>query len=330
MTGGVPSEVFPLQRIEIEPSTGRRRHLLLPYLLPLALTVGIAAGGQPAPRPSAHGLVAEAATRTRAAVPSPVAPGETRPETTHDSSSSVPATVAPRPQSGRAEGGVRDGDGAEPRLVPASTTSGTWAVIVGINDYAGTGDLHFAEADASDMAQALVGLGTPADHIRHLAGAAATGPGVRAALDWLVAEADPEALAVVFFAGHVRREGASAESLRLADGELLSDAELASRLQGLRARRAWITVAACFGGGFVEVLAPGRVLTAAAPASEKAYETTEYDRSFLVQFMVREALIEGRSAPTVQDAFAYAAARPRHEFRPVQFEMDAPRIDLRS
>ena len=244
----------------------------------------------------------------------------------------APATTpvthaAPRPRPAR----VGPGPVAAAQAAPApAPPGGTWAVVIGVNDYARGEDLHFAEADAQDVATALSGLGTQADHLRVLTGPAATGSAVRAAIDWLVAHAGPDALAVVFFAGHVRRLGPGAEGLRLADESVLADSELAERLAGLRSRRVWITVAGCFGGGFTEVLAPGRVLTAAAAAGEYAYETTEFDRSYLVRFMIREALIERRSAPTVQDAFAYAAARQRHDFRPVQFEMDAPVMDLRS
>jgi hypothetical protein len=201
-------------------------------------------------------------------------------------------------------------------------------VIIGINDYPGSDDLHFADQDAGDMSDALVGLGVPSSQIRLLVGDVATGPTVRAALDWLVANAGPDALAVVFFAGHVRKTG-GAEAFRLADDDSLSDSELASRLQPLRAHRAWIAVASCFGGGFTEVLAPGRILTAAASADEYAYETTEFNRSYLVEYMVREAIIQHRTAPTVQDAFAYAAARQRSGFHPVQYEMNAPVLDLR-
>ena len=180
------------------------------------------------------------------------------------------------------------------------------------------------------MADALTGLGVPGGQIRLLAEGAATRGSVHGALDWLVANAGPDALAVVFFAGHVGKSG-GAEELRLVDGGL-RDTELARRLERLQARRAWVVVAGCFGGGFTEVLAPGRVLTGAAGPDQNAYESTEFNRSYLVQYMVRRALIERRSEPTVQAAFAYADAalgREHPEHRPVQFEMHAPPLDLR-
>jgi hypothetical protein len=199
---------------------------------------------------------------------------------------------------------------------------------VGANHYPQAHDLQFAEADAHGVADALTGLGVPRNQITLLTGATATGPTMRAALDWLVANAGPDALAVVFFAGHVSQERRGGETLRLPDNGKITDAELAARLRSLQARRAWIAVAGCHGGGFTEVLAPGRILTGASAANEEAYETSTYNRSYLVQYMIREAIMEGRTAPTVQAAFAYAAAR-QAEHHPVQFEMDAPPLDLR-
>ena len=302
---------------------------LLPYCLPLLGVVALLAGAQPGADAAATEVTAGVAATgapTSPPVPATAPPGTVAPAPP-TTSPPAPARVATTPPAPRT---------APPPATPGQPApapqlaGGTWAVVIGVNDYPRAADLHFAEADAQDVATALSGLGTQADHLRMLTGAAATGPAVRAALDWLVAHAGPDALAVVFFAGHVRRLGPGSEGLGLADESVLADSELAERLAGLHARRAWITVAACFGGGFTEVLAPGRVLTGAAAAGENAYETTEFDRSYLVRYMIREALIERRSAPTVQDAFAYAAARQRHDFRPVQFEMDAPVMDLRS
>jgi hypothetical protein len=216
-----------------------------------------------------------------------------------------------------------------PRPPVAAAGRGTWALVVGIDNYPGPYDLRFAEADARDVTDALTGVGVPRNQIILLTGAAATGPGLRAAFDWLVANAGPEALAVFFFAGHVSKQRSGSEALRLPDNGSIADTEVAARLGPLHARRAWIAVASCYGGGFTEALAPGRVLTGAAGKNEKSYETATYNRSYLVQYMIREAIIERRTAPTVQDAFAYAAARQGAEHHPVQFEMEAPPLDLR-
>ncbi|HVL93096.1 MAG TPA: caspase family protein [Acidimicrobiales bacterium] len=220
-----------------------------------------------------------------------------------------------------------------PAIAGAAPTGGTWAVVIGIDDYPGTGnDLKSAVNDADDMVTALAGLGVPAEHRLVLRNRQATADGIRGALDWLIARSGEDALAVLFFSGHVRKLGPSTEALVGADGAVLADDELAERLGALAARQAWVAVAGCYGGGFTEVLAPGRVLTGAAPADALAFESSLYNRSYLGQFMIREALIEGRAPGSVQAAFAYANRQLalRHPGRQlVQFDLLGTALDLR-
>ncbi len=196
--------------------------------------------------------------------------------------------------------------GAFDDVVPAG---GVWAVVIGINDYPGTRhDLRSAVADADDVDRALAQFGVAASRRLVLRDREATARSIRLAAQWLVAHAGPDATAVFFFAGHVRKLAAETEAMVGADGQLVTDAELADALRPLQAARAWIVIAACYGGGFTEVLAPGRVLTAAADADSLAYENSYFGRSYLVQYMVREAMIERRAPGSVQRAFAYAEA----------------------
>jgi hypothetical protein len=205
-------------------------------------------------------------------------------------------------------------------------------VVVGINDYPGTQhDLKGATADAQDVDAALAHFGVPRGNRLLLRDRQATGPAIRSAVDWLAARAGPDAVAVFFFAGHVRRIGAGREALVAADRQTIADEELAARLDALEARRAWIGVAACYGGGFAEVLKPGWVLTAAAD-DEIAYENTQLGRSYLVEYMVRRAMLDGRAPQSVEAAFAYARAEidRLHPGRsPVQVDTDAADVDLR-
>lgn len=216
---------------------------------------------------------------------------------------------------------------------PTGAGTGTWAVIIGINDYPGsTPDLRSAVNDADDMDQALAGMGVPADHRLVLRDRQATAGGIRDATGWLVAHAGPDANAVFFYAGHVRKVGATSESLLAADGALVGDKELGNRLAPLPARRAWIVIAGCYGGGFTELLAPGRILTGGASANGLAYESSGLGRSYLVQYMVREAMIERRAPESVQASFAFAVdalAREHPDRQPVQIDQAGSALDLR-
>ena len=219
------------------------------------------------------------------------------------------------------------------RFADVRPTGGTWAVMVGINDYPGTRhDLQSARQDAEEVDTALARLGVPGSNRLLIRDAQATAPTLRRALDWLQAHAAEDAVVVFFYAGHVRKVGDGREALVAADGAVVHDADLASMMSSVRARQGWVAIAACFGGGFTEVLRPGWVLTGAAAAGEVAYENEQLGRSYLVEYMVRRAMIE-HGEVTVEAAFAWAHAalsREHPDRVPVQFDHGPRDIDLRS
>lgn len=212
--------------------------------------------------------------------------------------------------------------GPPPAAVPPPTQlaatsssggSGVWAVIIGIDDYPGTRyDLRAAGNDATDMDAALARFGVPAQQRLRLGGGAATATNVRRSLRWLTERAGPEATAVFFYAGHVRKTQGH-EVLVGADGATVPDTEVAELLRPLRARATWIVIAACYGGGFTEVLGPNRILMAAAPADQLAYESPELGRSYLVEYLVRRAMLMGQADRSVEHAYAWAVAALRRE-----------------
>jgi hypothetical protein len=222
---------------------------------------------------------------------------------------------------------------ADPPAAARRSPSGTgvWAVMIGINDYPGQArDLQQAGNDAGAVSRALSRYGVPLRQQLLLREGQADLARVHAALDWLVANAGPRATAVFFFAGHVRKGGPGRQAMVTADGRSLTDRALAAKLGRLRAPRAWLVFASCYGGGFDEVLRPGRVLTAAADGNSLAYEASALGHSYLVSYMVEEAMIGRRADQSVESAFAWAvrALRREHPNRvPVQY--DRVRGDLR-
>jgi hypothetical protein len=241
---------------------------------------------------------------------------------------SHPVRVARSPVTVETAAATTSGPGASPvtsppRPLPAARPGGgLWAVVIGIDDYPGRGrDLRSARNDAKDADQLLDRLAIPDRRRIDLVDARATVAGIRRALDWL-ATGGPDRTVVFFFAGHVRRLAPGVEALVAADGRVLADRELAARLGRVAARRMWIVIAGCYAGGFTEVVAPGRILTAAAPADRLAYESTALGRSYLSEYLVRRGLLAGRAA-TVEGAFAWARAALRREHPnrlPVQFD----------
>jgi hypothetical protein len=209
---------------------------------------------------------------------------------------------------------------------------GTWALIIGINDYPGVRyDLRSAVNDANDTNEALAKLGVTNDRRLVLRDRQADADTIRAALDWLGAHAGPDATMVFFYAGHVQKLDARTEALVGADGGVIPDVELAAMLDRSAARRAWVVLAACYSGGFTEVVKPGRILTAAAPSDRVAYENESFGRSYLVEYMIRRAML-GNDITTVEGAFAWATAELRRDFPdrlPVQQDSVGGDLDLK-
>lgn len=209
---------------------------------------------------------------------------------------------------------------------------GTWAVLVGINDYpGGRYDLRSAVNDVGDVNEALARMGVPGSRRLMIKDGQATADVIRTAMEWLVAHASPDATAVFFYAGHVRKVGGS-EAIVAADGRLVMDSELGEQMSRLRARQAWIGIAACYGGGFTEMLGPNRVLTAAAAANRLAYENLDFGRSYMVEYMIRRGWLGQQAGITVEEAFEYARRELSASYPsrvPVQVDNLQGMLDLR-
>lgn len=206
---------------------------------------------------------------------------------------------------------------------PGPKESGVWAVVVGIDDYPGTdADLRAAVADARDVDSALAAYGVPASRRLVLLDKQATADNIRGALAWLVGRASQDSTVAFFYSGHVRqvagdpdRDGEAVdEALVAADGDNVYDGQVADLLQGLEARSTWLGIAACYGAGFDDALAPGRVLTAAAGENDVAYENSSLGHSYMVEYMVRRAMLQGKAPSSVQESFAWARAQIARDY----------------
>jgi hypothetical protein len=208
-----------------------------------------------------------------------------------------------------------------------------YGVIIGINQYPGsTSDLRGAVPDAEDMSDVLAFNGVPEANVRTLLDGSASTRDVNDALQWLVDMATADATVVLFYAGHVRKLNDQTEAIVASDGGVLPDWYLAKQIEGLRAHNVWVVMAACYGGGFTELLAPGRVLTAAADANSLAYENDSFGRSYLDEYLIHQALLEGKGGgPTAQQAFAYAQAGLQRDYPDralTQFDQSTEAISL--
>lgn len=263
---------------------------------------------------AADGAVELAAPGAEATAPAPATPPEPPPAEPAPAPPSVekpivappvfsdrPARVARAPRALTTPAGPKEG--------------GVWAVVIGIDDYPGSdADLRAAAADARDVDAALAAYGVPAARRILMLDHNASAANIRGSLAWLTRNASPDATVVFFYSGHVRHVGgdmdndgeAVDEAMVGADGNHVLDGEMADIFRGLEARSAWIGIAACYGGGFDDAIAAGRLLTAAAAEGDLAYENSALGHSYLVEYMVRRAMLQAKAPGSVQEAFAWA------------------------
>jgi hypothetical protein len=285
--------------------------------LSLVALVGVAGRGDP--RPAVTAISSEIdSTRTPALEPAAVSaraaspPGTTAAPT---ASTVPPATAAPPPQAGGTGGGSAPQTRARAvttRALPPGSP-GTWAVVMGIDDYHGNGNLQAGVADANEIVATLIDSGVPGQNILLLRNNEVTPTAIVAAADWLVDHAGEDGLAVFAWAGHVRAIDADTEALATGNGGLVTDETLATHLRQLRSRRSWFLIAGCYGGGFTEILGPGRLLTAASTENREAYENSLLGHSYVVEYVIRRGIHRRESPRVVNAAVGWAQQRIRKE-----------------
>jgi hypothetical protein len=198
------------------------------------------------------------------------------------------------------------------RALPPGT-GGTWAVVLGVDDYQGNGNLQAGVADANEIVATLLDADVPGDHILLLRNWEVTPASITAAADWLVDHVGEDGLAMFAWAGHVRALGPTTEALATGNGGLVTDVTLAAHLRQLRSRRSWFLIAGCYGGGFNEILGPGRLLTAASTADHEAYENTLLGHSYVVEYVVRRGLHRREGPRVISGAVAWAQQKIQKE-----------------
>ena len=147
-------------------------------------------------------------------------------------------------------------------LLAATFTQGH-ALVIGIANYPNVSPLPAVVLkDGRDLAACLmdrVSCGYPAANVVQLLDGAATGAGIRTALDDLAARTGPDDTAIVFFSGHgahtatagIEQHYLIPYDCQLTDlpGTTLNGAEITSRLRAIKAGRLLVFFDCCHSGG---------------------------------------------------------------------------------
>jgi hypothetical protein len=300
----------------------------------------------PAPAPPAPAPVQPAPQAVRvqtvdvADAPAPApAPAAPRPARQPRAQAAQPAAAKPRAQAAaaRAPAGRSDSErifAAEfPQQAQARAgddpASNAWAVLVGVNQYAGrTVDNIGSSQDAQVLADLLIAKGWRADHIVVLRDGNATHDRIVRALEWLARSTNEQSKVVFSFSGHVRQNKRGPanpdgdgeqldEGLWASDNRYVWDADLSRMLAAVRARQLWATIQGCEAAGFNDpgMEGPGRLVTYSSREDQKSYEDPEVSQSVMGNYFFREGLRDGYGDGngdgriSVQEAFNWATPR---------------------
>jgi hypothetical protein len=200
-----------------------------------------------------------------------------------------------------------------------------WALIIGLNDYAGsTASNVGSRQDAESLTTYLEKLHWRKDHIlliRDLQGSASH---ILQAMQWLASKTTSNSIVIFHYAGHENWTSANqgdGESRNVAiwaaDNHLIYDGTVGKYLGKVRAKQMWIDFATCRAAGFNDagMRKAGRIITYSSTANELSYEDADLHHSVfgwysIVQGMVNkhaDANKDGKVA--VEEAYNYAKKR---------------------
>jgi hypothetical protein len=191
------------------------------------------------------------------------------------------------------------------------------ALVVGINEFQGrTRPNVAAVGDAMDVREALMRAGWADHQIRMLVNGQATASAMRAGLQWLSENKDPESYSVFFYSGHTKQMGGDPdhdgedldEFLWPHDNQFISDGELSNYLKGIGGH-AWIGIAACEAAGFDDgVNSEKRIFTAASAEHEKGYEYPAWNNSIWTGLFIDQGMLQGRADANSDGTVTFAEA----------------------
>jgi hypothetical protein len=175
------------------------------------------------------------------------------------------------------------------------------ALIVGIDDNDPSNPLLGADADATNMRNALLKYGFGPSDVVVLLDGQATHARILSELQRLVARTPPDGVAVFAAASH-----GAGTSFRTAEGARLYASELGRYLGRIRAP-VWTALAMCYAAGFAVpgVVGPNRIATFSSAANQLTYELGGVG-SELYYAMVKQGMIDAGAPRSVESAFNFA------------------------
>src|SRR6185503_2156258 len=187
---------------------------------------------------------------------------------------------------------------------PADPATNYWALLIGINDYAGsTKDNVGSYQDARELRKYLLGRHWHSDHIVLLANRQATASMIIQSIRWLASKTNGSSVVVFNYSGHEKPFRTTADGdneardigLWASDNRFILDGDLSREMNKVRASRMWINFAVCRAQGFNDkgMIKSGRVVTFSSVEKELSYEDPYAHFTVAGWFIIIEAMTRG-------------------------------------
>ena len=209
---------------------------------------------------------------------------------------------------------------------PSDPATSRWAVLIGINEHAGTTRNNLgSRQDAEALAAHLRGLGWRDDHVLLLTEGMAPRENIIEAIRWLHRKVDASSVSIFHYTGHTKQwpgwdvdaDGETTdEALWPSDNRHISDGEWAAMMAPIPGR-IWINIGACEAAGYLDpgVAGPNRIVTFSSAEDEKSYEDPKAGHSVWGAELVVNGLRRGHGDHngdghvTVEEAANFAIPR---------------------
>jgi hypothetical protein len=207
-----------------------------------------------------------------------------------------------------------------PLPTPTIDPAHRWAVLIGVQDYAGTTHSTYgARGDVKAIRTALLRSGWRSDHILQLVDGQASGQAVINAMAWLADRSGPNTFSLFHFSGHVcisSRGGCPPGHTYLwgFDNRFIPESTVGAVLGAVQGR-AWFDFAGCESGAFdVGLHSAKRLVTGSSQASETSYEQPSWNESVWGGLVWDQAFLQGKAGAkpnraTIGQMVAYGKAQ---------------------
>jgi len=203
-----------------------------------------------------------------------------------------------------------DSDTAVITVVEAGSMPNKYALVIGISDYQGDGDLNFCDDDARSWTSYLQSQGYT---VHTLIDSQGSRNSIMDEIAWLGDQERAGDYVAFIYSGHGTYSDRTRSSYIVPwnveeQGSLISDAELGQAFENFDSQHIFLFFDSCYSGGMDSVAGSGRYVSQTAAKNELGLDAPKYERGMWVYWFLEYAIIENGNTDLTR---AYTVAYPQ-------------------